>query len=128
MPTANAVFRIKSWDEKPYGDAPPKLTRAKIQRTFEGDLEGESSLEYLMAYPEGKPAAFVGHELFTGKFKGRAGSFVMQREGTAESDGVHERFFILPGTATGELAGLTGKGEWHSGHAESYPFSFEYEL
>ena len=35
---------------------------------------------------------------------------------------------IVPGSGTGELEGISGKGTWESGHAESYPISFEYEL
>ena len=127
MPTANATFKIASWNEEPYATEPQKLTQAKVDRTFEGDLEGESHTEYLMAYGTGD-ASFVGHERFTGKLGGKEGSFVFQREGTAGAYGVRERFFIVPGSGTGELEGISGKGTWESGHAESYPISFEYEL
>lgn len=128
MPTANATFRIASWKEEPYATEPQKLTQAKVDRTFEGDLEGESHTEYLMAYTA-EGASFVGLERFTGKLNGKAGSFVLQRDGTAGSDGVvREQFIIVVGSGTGELKGITGRGNWESGHAESYPISFEYEL
>ena len=50
---AAATFEIKGWDEKPYqeGEGQAKLTRASVRKAFQGDLQGESTLEYLMAYP-----------------------------------------------------------------------------
>ncbi len=128
MPTANTTFKLKSWDEKPYQDN-PKMVRAAVVKTFEGDLAGESTLEYLMVYTAERQASFVGLERFEGTLAGKKGAFVMQRKGTAGADGVvREEFFIVRGSGTGELASVTGKGKWESGHAESYPFSFEYEL
>lgn len=127
MPTANATFRVDSWDEKPYREQ-PKLVRAAVAKSYDGDLQGKSTLEYLMAYtPEG--ASFVGIECFEGSLAGRDGAFVIQRTGTAGKDSVvREEFFIVPGSATGALSGLTGNGRWEAGHADSYPITFEYAL
>lgn len=128
MPTANATFRIASWKEEPYSTEPQKMVQAKVERSFEGDLQGASHTEYLMAYtPAG--ASFVGLERFSGTLHGKAGTFALQREGKVGADGiVHETFFIVPGSGTGELEGISGTGSWHSGHADSYPLTFEYEL
>jgi hypothetical protein len=58
---ATAMFAIIGWDEKPYNEAVglPKLTRASVTKTFSGDLEGESQLEYLMVYRADGTASFV---------------------------------------------------------------------
>jgi hypothetical protein len=99
------------------------------QGCSEGDLTGESTLEYLMVYTSDREASFVGLERFEGTLAGKKGTFVLQRKGTAGADGVvREEFFIVPGSGTGDLGSVTGKGNWDSGHADSYPFSFEYEL
>ncbi len=78
---ATAMFAIKGWDEKPYNEAAglPKLTRASVTKTFKGDLEGESQLEYLMLYRADGTASFVGLERVLGRLGGRSGSFVLQR-------------------------------------------------
>jgi hypothetical protein len=129
MPIANASFKLKSWKEEPYSEGPPKLTRAQVEKSYEGDLVGESHMEYLMVYTSEKEASFVGLERFTGKLQGRQGAFVIQREGTAGADGVvHEAFHIVRGSGTGKLQGITGKGKWSSGHADSYPIRIEYAL
>ena len=41
--TASARFSIKSWDEKPYSEGKdlPKMTRASVDKTFTGDIDGE---------------------------------------------------------------------------------------
>ena len=128
MPTANAMFRTAAWNEEPYTTEPQKMVQAHVDRTFEGDLQGASHTEYLMAYtPAG--ASFVGLERFTGKLNGKEGTFAFQRDGDVGADGiVHERFHIIAGSGTGELEGISGNGTWDSGHADSYPISFEYKL
>jgi hypothetical protein len=85
--TANARFAIKSWDEKPYSEGPdqPKLTRASVTKSFTGDLEGESHVEYLMMYRSDGTATFVGLERVVGQLGGKSGSFVLQRTGVFES-------------------------------------------
>ena len=68
-----ATFEVKSWDEKPYheSDGQLKLTRASVSKAFHGDLEGESTLEYLMAYPGNGSACFVGLEHVVGRLDDR---------------------------------------------------------
>jgi hypothetical protein len=45
---ATATFKVKSWDETPYNEA-PKLTRASVQYEYRGDVEGDSFSEALMS-------------------------------------------------------------------------------
>jgi len=84
--TASARFSIKSWDEKPYSEGKdlPKMTRASVDKTFTGDIDGEGHVEYVMAYRSDGTAAFVGLERITGRIAGRSGSFVLQRTGVFE--------------------------------------------
>jgi hypothetical protein len=130
MKTANARFAIKSWDEKPYseGKDQPKLTRASVARTYTGDIEGEAQVEYLMMYRSDGSAAFVGLERFTGRIGGKTGTFVLQRTGVFESALAKESYFVIPGSATGELQGLRGEGSTAVGHGMEHPLSLSYEL
>src|SRR5258706_14111866 len=49
---ASATFTLKSWDEKTYNEmeGAPKLTRVSAAKSYQGDIEGEGKLEYLMMY------------------------------------------------------------------------------
>jgi hypothetical protein len=128
--TASGRFAIKSWDEKPYSEAPnqPKLTRASVVKTLTGDVEGEGHVEYLMMYRNDGTAAFVGLEQVTARIDGRSGSFVLQREGVFEDGLAKESYSVIPGSATGELRGLRGDGATSVGHGMEHPFELSYEL
>ena len=128
--TANARFAIKSWDEKAYSEAEsqPKLTRASVTKTYEGDIEGDGRVEYLMMYRADGTASFVGLEQFTGRISGKSGTFVLQRTGVFESGQAKESYSVIAGSATGELQGLSGSGSTAVGHGMEHPFSLTYEL
>ena len=130
MKTVNARFAIKTWDEKPYGEAQglPKLTRASVTKTFTGDLEGEGQVEYLMMYRSDGSATCIGLERVVGRIGGKAGSFVLQRTGVFEGGLAKEAYSVVPGSATDELTGLRGEGNSAVGHAKDYPFTLDYEL
>jgi hypothetical protein len=127
---ANARFAIRSWDEKPYSEGPdqPKLTKAAVAKTYTGDIDGEAHVEYLMMYRGDGTASFVGLERFVGRLAGRTGSFVLQRTGVFEGGHAKESYSVVPGSATGELSGLTGEGASSVGHGSDYPFALSYQL
>lgn len=128
--TAKARFAIKNWDEKPISEAPdqPRLTRASVAKTFTGDLDGESQLEYLMMYRSDGTATFVGLERVVGRIGGKTGTFVLQRVGAFEGGLAKESYTVVPGSATGELRGLQGGGNSSVGHGMEHPFEMDYEL
>lgn len=127
---ATAQFAIKSWDEKPYGEGPdlPKLTRASVAKTFTGELDGESHVEYLMMYRSDGSATFVGMERIVGRLGGKSGTFVLERTGTFEGGQANESYSVVAGSATGELRGLRGNGTSSVGHGNEHPFVLSYEL
>jgi hypothetical protein len=128
--TANARFAIKGWDEKPYSEAQglPKLTRATVTKTFSGDIEGESQVDYLMMYRSDGSASFVGLERVVGRLNGKSGSFVLQRIGTFEAGQAKESYSIVSGSGTGELRTLRGEGTSSVGHGSEHPFTLTYEM
>jgi uncharacterized protein DUF3224 len=128
--SANARFAIKSWDEKAYSEGQdlPRLTRARVTKTFTGDIEGEGQVEYLMMYRSDGSATFVGLERFVGTIGGRTGTFVLQRGGVFENGEAKESYSVIPGSATGELQGLRGDGRSAVGHGTEHPFSLNYDL
>jgi hypothetical protein len=127
---ATAMFAIKGWDEKPYNEAAglPKLTRARVTKTFRGDLDGESQLDYLMMYRPDGTADFVGLERVVGRLGGRSGSFVLQRTGAFDGTLAKESYTVVAGSGTGELAGLRGEGSSAAGHAKENQMTLEYEV
>lgn len=127
---ATATFEVKTWDEKPYGEVEggPKLTRASVTNSFQGDIEGEGTLEYLMVYPGDDSASFVGLQRVVGRLGDRSGSFVLQISGKFENGTASETWFVVPGSGTGELRGLRGQGGFASGHAQAYTVTLDYDF
>lgn len=127
---ANARFAIKSWDETPYNEqqGQPKLTRARVMKTYTGDLDGEGHVEYLMMYRSDGSASFVGLERFVGRIGVRSGTFVLQRTGVFADGQADESYFVIPGSGTGDLQALTADGTSSVGHGMEHPFTLSYEL
>lgn len=127
---ATATFEVKSWDEKPYGEieGEPKLTRASVSTSFQGEIEGEGTLEYLMVYLGDGSASFVGLQRVIGRLGDRPGSFVLQTSGTFKDGKAEETWSVVPGSGTGELRGLQGRGGFASGHAQAYTVTLDYDF
>ncbi|GJM44832.1 MAG: hypothetical protein DHS20C21_16740 [Gemmatimonadota bacterium] len=127
---ATANFQVTRWEERPFDEMAngPKLTRASVTKTFRGDIEGEGSVEYLMTHQSETHSSFVGLERIVGRVAGREGTFVLQHEGTFESGTAKATWFVVPGSGTGELRGLRGKGGFESAEADEYPIRFEYDF
>ena len=130
MTTANSAFKIKKWEEAPYLEREDgrKLTRCSVEYLYEGDLSGESTLEYLMSYNPDGTGTFVGIERVQGSLSGKKGSFVFQHVGTFDATSVTGKLTIAPGSADGDLAGLSGDADLRiAGHADAYPLKVTYE-
>jgi len=127
---AIASFANTAWEETPYAeiDAGRKLTRVRATFAYTGDLEGEGTVEYLMAYAPDGTGSFVGLERITGQIGDRPGSFVAQHTGIFDPKSVSTRWQIVSGLGAGALEGLTGGGNLTlEGHGP-YPFDFEFQF
>ncbi len=126
----DAKFRITGWDEEPFDESGDgsKLTRAHIQRSFHGDLSGAGNLMYVMSYLESGIATFTGFERVVGTLGGRTGSFVLQHTGSYDGGQAVADYEVVPGSAAGELAGLSGTGAFSAGSAAEHDMTLEYEL
>ena len=107
----SAAFEIKGWDEQPFDDGAglAKLTKAAVEKQYDGDVEGVSATEWLMAYQPDGSAAFVGLERIRGTIAGRQGSLVVQHVGTFADGTAKAALKVLSGTD--DLLGATGDGE-----------------
>lgn len=128
---ATGTFVVKSWDEKPYEELGEgaKLTRASVAETFQGDIEGEGTVEYLMMYPDANSASYVGMQRVIGSLGGRSGSFVLQVSGTFAGGLAQATWSVVPGSGTGELRGLRGEGGFPAQHGtSSVPYTLDYSF
>ncbi len=117
---AQATFEGKAWDEKPYSEIEGvnKLTRANIVNVYQGDIDGQGTLDYLLFYRDQTGGTFIGYERVTGRLCGRSGSFVMQHEGSFENGTISCTVSVVPGSGSGDLRGLQGKGSFVAHHTD----------
>jgi hypothetical protein len=114
---ATATFEIAGWDEDEImqTDEGARVTRATVARTFEGDIEGTGTVEWLMAYDEDGSAAFVGIERIVGAIGGRTGSVVLRHVGAFDGQMARADLVIVAGSGTGDLRGVRGEGSFEAG-------------
>ena len=124
------TFEVKSWDEKPYNESEglPRLTHSNVTNLYHGVIDGEGASAGLMVYAADGSASFVSLERIIGSVAGRSGSFVLQCSGTYDNAaGIAKGdWFVVPGSATGDLAGLGGKGGFVAGHQPPGTITFDY--
>jgi Protein of unknown function (DUF3224) len=109
---ADAVITVHKYEPAVYDqpDAGLALTRIHVEESFAGDINGAGVVEFLQAAGADGAASFVGIERVTGELAGRSGTFLLQDQGVVEDSTVSGQWFVIPGSGTGELAGLRGEG------------------
>jgi hypothetical protein len=117
---ANAVITVDKYEPAAYEQPAegPVLTRIHVQERFSGDIQGDGVAEFLQAARADGSASFVGIERITGTVAGRQGTFLLQDAGTVAGTVVSGEWFVVPGSGTGELAGLRGTGGFRANLGE----------
>jgi hypothetical protein len=108
---ATARIAVQSSEAKPYDEtAGPGLMELRLNETFTGDIEGVSPVRALQVLRADKSASIVSLQRFRGKLGGRQGAFVLQGQETVENGKITAKWFVVPGSGTGELSRLRGEG------------------
>ena len=97
-----------------------------MQESFSGDIEGDGAVEFLQAARADGSASFGGIERVTGRLAGREGTFLLQDAGTVEGSVVSGDWFVIPGSGTGQLAGLRGEGGFRANLGEGAQVHLDY--
>jgi hypothetical protein len=126
-------LKIESFDEPPYRefDDGAKLTRGTLSMTVaEEAIEAEVAWDALSFFAADGKASYVGLMYVAGRIGERSGGVVLR--GSGDYDGTRARIdlTVLPGSGTGELAGMRGTATSVSTH-EDYPYmplAFDYDI
>ena len=120
--TTELKLQIGSWDENPYRefDDGRKFTRAEVALA-DADAGLQASYEGLMFYAADGTSSYVTLMQITGTLDGRSGSFVLTGSGNYDGTTAAGESRIVPGSGTGELAGLSGSASSSSTH-DDYPY------
>jgi hypothetical protein len=123
---ATGTFEVKTIPQA--GDAPADggFGRLYLDKIFYGQLSGTSKGTMLaFRAPDNSGAGYVALELVTGVLDGREGSFVLQHSGTMRGSEMSLSVTVVPGSGTGELAGIDGTfAIIIEGKKHSYEFAY----
>ncbi len=132
---AISSFDVTGWDQTPYEEevTGPQLSRATVRKTFRGDLVGESTAELLMCQADpsdlSSGAGYVASERVVARLSGRAGTFVLQHWGLSGGGGPQKTAgHVVPGSGTGELAGLLGEVEISVDANGDHTLTLDYDI
>jgi hypothetical protein len=130
MTTTSGRFDLTSWDEEAYDDAEgARLVKVRNTKTFEGGITGTSTTELLQAITGDGGAAYVGIERVAAEIDGRKGTFVLRHSASMTADGGGDmRVDVVPGSATGDLAGLGGELTITMTPEREHTYAFAYTL
>jgi hypothetical protein len=109
---ANGHTEVKSYEPTTYDELPdgPSLLEIHVDERFSGDIEGEGTARVIQAVQKDGSATFTGIERVRGALGGRQGSFLLQTSGTLAAKQLTARWFVVPGSGTGDVVGLRGDG------------------
>jgi hypothetical protein len=126
MSNAHGTFSV---DVHPLSPSPAEgIGRFSINKTIHGDLEATSIGEmFTGGDPKKGLAGYVAIEFVTGALNGRQGSFALQHFATMDSNGPKMQVIAVPGSGTGELAGVEGTFTIRIENREHF-YEFEYAL
>lgn len=124
------TVETKSWDEQIYSEVEggPKLTRTTGVDNYHGGIEGEATYAGITVYDPAGSATFLSVLRVIGKVGERAGSFVLQVDGTVDATGATKASWrVLSGSGTEDLTGLKGEGDLSYSETEN-SFTLDYDF
>ncbi len=108
---ATGMFEVKATPmaaEENIGD--PTIGRLALNKQFSGGLTGTSKGQMLGFQAETPgTGGYVAIERFNGTLDGKKGGFALQHIGTMADGNFELNVSVVPGSGTGELAGISGK-------------------
>lgn len=123
---ATGRFDVKVAPLDAYNRDDKTLSRFSLDKQYHGDLEAVSKGEMLSSGNPATDAGAVAMEKVSGKLGNRSGSFVLQHSATmVQGKPSSWSIVVVPGSGTGELAGISGKMEIIvDGGKHSYVFEY----
>ncbi len=103
---------------------------ARMEKVYDGDVRGRSATLFTAAYDQASGrGTYLAMEAFEGSLDGREGTFAYVHSATTSgADRSHEFFLVVPGSGTGELAGIRGGGSMGVDADGTHRVTLDYEL
>lgn len=136
MTTATITITGRTWDEERVGEVDPAhaVASARFTTEWRGDIRGTSTCWLLISYVAGDPSdphslegPYTGYEQVQATIGERSGTFVLAASGAHTGSVARTDVTIVPGSGTGDLAGISGSGSY-AADAMEYTMQLDYRL
>ncbi|MER6980385.1 DUF3224 domain-containing protein [Streptomyces carpinensis] len=103
---------------------------ATMDKQYEGEVVGRSATLFTAAFDQSTGmGTYVAMESFEGTLGARRGAFNFAHSARTSGEGRENEFFVIvPGSGTGELAGITGSGGIAVDTDGTHRIWFDYDL
>lgn len=126
MLRATGTFDVKVTQQEDTTD--PLIARHVLDKQFHGALEASSKGEMLSTGGAKGTGGYVAIEIVNGQLGERTGSFALQHTGSMIDNSFTLTVTVVPGSGTGQLAGLTGKMNIIIAPGGKHSYDFEYTV
>ena len=111
---ASGELRVADWNEEAFLERDAgKLTQARVVQELTGDIEGATTIIWLLAYRPDDTADFVG---------------MQQIDGTFDGERAAAAWTIVKGSGAGEFSGISGSGSFDAPHGGQATYELSLEL
>lgn len=133
---ATGTYSVKKWEENPWENisSEMKMTKASIEYSMSGEINGKAIAEYLMFYnyvdakdQHKSSAMYIALMRFVGSVRDKEGSFVIEDHGSFENGAARSILRIIDASGTGELKAITGTGLYRA-DKDGIHIEFDYSL
>jgi Protein of unknown function (DUF3224) len=106
------------------------MSVATMEKEYSGEVTGRSATIFTSAFdPDLGVGTYVAMEAFEGSLDGHEGTFAfVHSASTTGTDRANAYFLIVPGSGTGDLAGITGTGALEVDADGTHRMTFDYAL
>ncbi|GIL27015.1 DUF3224 domain-containing protein [Actinocatenispora comari] len=133
---AAGTFTVAAFDPTELSPTPAIETGLAVgvstmTKQFTGEVDGRSATLFTAAFDQASGVGtYLAMESFEGRLGDRAGTVNFAHSATTLGDGgrAGDYFVIVPGSGTGDLAGITGSGGLTVDPDGTHRVWFDYEL
>jgi hypothetical protein len=133
---AAGTFTVAAFDPTELSPTPAIETGLAVgvstmTKQFTGEVDGRSATLFTAAFDQASGVGtYLAMESFEGRLGDRAGTVNFAHSATTLGDGgrAGDYFVIVPGSGTGDLAGITGSGGLAVDPDGTHRVWFDYEL
>ncbi|MGH9495184.1 MAG: DUF3224 domain-containing protein [Candidatus Sulfotelmatobacter sp.] len=104
------------------------VARMLLDKQYHGDLEGTSKGQMLATGSAKSSGVYVAIETFTGKLKGKSGTFALHHTGIMTKNSPSLSINVVPDSGTAELTGISGKMNVIIAADGKHSYELEYTL